>query len=364
MNGFEGKESLGFGVIGAGRIGSLHARHIAGAVDGARLVAVMDANPKAAERATFGEAYATADVDRILTDPAVDAVLIASPTSLHAQQVRAAARAGKAIFCEKPIALELTETIEAMRAVEDAGVPFQIGFNRRFDPGYAEIARAVRAGELGSVEMFRSQSSDPAPPPREYAALSGGIYLDTVIHDIDTARFVVGEIETVSALGRVMVEPYLAEVDDVDTSILTLQFASEGNQGVGNQGVGNEGVGNAAGEMATGAIGVLQNTRRTVFGYDLRVEVHCQRGKLVTEAERATNVWRYGKEGISGDFVYYFIERFREAYRMEVQAFVDAVREGRTPTPGTRDAVESLRVAVAATKSLRSGVPVRVADIA
>lgn len=339
----EGREALGFAVIGAGRIGQLHARHIAGSVDGARLVAVMDANLEAAERASFGVAYATTELERVMADNKVDAVLIASPTSLHAEQLLAAAGAGKAIFCEKPVALDLGETVTAMQAVEEARLPFQIGFNRRFDPGYAELARAVRAGELGRAEMFRSQSSDPAPPPREYAATSGGIYLDTVIHDIDTARFVVGEVETVSALGRVMVDPYLAEVGDVDTSILTLQFASQ--------------------DGAPAAIGVLQNTRRTVYGYDLRVEVHCEKGKLVTEAERATNVWRYDKEGIRGDYVYYFIERFRAAYRLEVQSFVDAVREGRKPSPGTRDAVESLRVAVAATKSLRSGEPVRVADI-
>ncbi|HEX7005470.1 MAG TPA: inositol 2-dehydrogenase [Trueperaceae bacterium] len=337
---FEGKDRLGFAVIGAGRIGNLHARHIAGAVDGAALVAVMDADQTAAERAAFAGAYATTELERVLADESVDAVLIASPTSLHAQQLMAAAAAGKAIFCEKPIALDLGETIEAMDAVETAGLPFQIGFNRRFDPGYAELARAVRAGELGRPEMFRSQSSDPAPPPREYAATSGGIYRDTVIHDIDTARFVVGEIETVSALGRVMADPYLAQVGDIDVSILSLEFAGD-----------------------PGPIGVLMNHRRTIYGYDLRVEVHCEKGKLVTEAERATDVWRYDQKGIHGDYIFYFIERFRDAYRLEVQAFVDAVREGRPPSPGTRDAVESLRVAVAATESLHTGKPVRVAEI-
>jgi myo-inositol 2-dehydrogenase/D-chiro-inositol 1-dehydrogenase len=329
---------LGIAVIGAGRIGYLHARHVAGAIDGARLVAVMDADPAAAERAAFAGAYTTGDVGRILADASVDAVLIASPTSLHAEQVKAAAAAGKAIFCEKPIALDLSETVAAMRAVDEAGVPFQIGFNRRYDPGYAELARTVQSGELGRVEMFRSQSSDPTPPPREYAAVSGGIYLDSVIHDIDTARFVAGEVERVTALGRVLVEPYLGEMGDVDTSILTLEFAS-------------------------GALGVLQNTRRTVFGHDLRAEVHCERGKLVTEAERATNVWRYDKGGIHGDFVFYFIERFRDAYRAEVQAFVDAVRDRRPPTPGTRDAIESLRVALAATRSLKTGQPVTVGEV-
>jgi myo-inositol 2-dehydrogenase/D-chiro-inositol 1-dehydrogenase len=332
-------KSLGFGVIGTGRIGTLHARNLAGAVHGAHLVTVTDANPDAAARAAFGGAQVASGLEQLLTDDRVEAVLIASPTSLHAEQIKAAAQTGKAIFCEKPVALDLRETIDAMRVVEEAGVPFQIGFNRRFDPGYAAVAQAVHAGELGRVEMFRSQSSDPAPPSREYAAVSGGIYLDSVIHDIDTARFVAGEITRVTALGRVLVEPYLQAFGDIDTSILTLEFAS-------------------------GALGVIQNTRRTVYGYDLRVEVHGEKGKLVTEDERATKVWRYGEGGIRGDYYHYFIDRFRDAYLVEVQAFVDAVRSGKPASPGTRDAVESLRVAVAATQSLKTGRPVEISAVA
>lgn len=330
--------AIGFGVIGAGRIGRLHARNLAGAVDGARLVGVMDASEEAAEAAAYGGAWSTTDVARVIGDPEVQAVLIASPTSLHAEQIADAARAGKAIFCEKPVALDLGATVAAMREVEEAGVPFQIGFNRRFDPGYAALAHQVREGAIGKVEMFRSQSSDPQPPSPEYAATSGGIYLDSVIHDIDTARFVAGDITRVTALGRVLAEPRLAEAGDIDTSILTLEFAS-------------------------GAIGVIMNSRRTVHGYDLRVEVHGESGKLVAEDERATKLWRYGAGGISGDYYYYFIERFLDAYRIEVQAFADAVLAGAEPGPGPRDAVESLRVAVAATRSLREGRPVEIAEV-
>jgi myo-inositol 2-dehydrogenase/D-chiro-inositol 1-dehydrogenase len=331
-------ELLGFGVIGAGRIGQLHARNLAGSITGAQLVGVMDANLAAAEAAAGHSAYATTDLDRLLADSQVDAVLIASPTTLHAQQIKAAAQAGKAIFCEKPVALDLGETIRAMRAVEEAGVPFQIGFNRRFDPGYAALAREVRSGTLGNVELFRSQSSDPEPPAMEYARTSGGIYLDSVIHDIDTARFIVGDIERVTALGRVLVNPELLELGDVDTSILTLEFTS-------------------------GAIGVIINSRRTVHGYDLRVEVHGETGKLVTEDERATSVWRYGKDGIRGDYFHYFLDRFRDAYRLELQAFVTDVRSGTQPQPGTTDAVESLRVALAARRSLHEERPVAVGEI-
>ena len=335
MTGFS---SLGFGVIGAGRIGALHARNLAGSIDGAHLIAVMDANPDAAQRATYGSAIALQSVDELLTYPGVDAVLIASPTTLHAEQITAAARAGKAIFCEKPVALELQTTQDALNAVKTAGVPFQIGFNRRFDAGFREVARAIHAGELGRPEMFRSQSSDPAPPPESYVATSGGIFIDSVIHDLDVARFMLGDVARVTALGRVLVAPYMEVYGDVDTSILTLEFTS-------------------------GAIGVIQNSRRTVHGYDLRVEVHGERGKLVTEAERATPVWKYGEAGIQGDYVYYFLERFRDAYRAEVQAFVDAVKAGEKPTPGAEDAVEALRLALAATQSLKEKRPVEVSEI-
>jgi len=329
---------LGFGVIGGGRIGSLHAANLAGRVAGAQLVVVMDADPQAAARAAAGRAAVTVDLDEVLADPEVKAVLIASPTTLHAEQVQAAARAGKAIFCEKPVALELEPTIAAMEVVAQAGVPFQIGFNRRFDPGYAEVARAVQAGELGRPEMFRSQSTDPEPPPEGYVATSGGIYRDSVIHDIDIARFVMGEITRVTALGRVLAVPFLENYGDIDTSILTLEFAS-------------------------GAIGVIQNSRRTTYGHDVRLEVHGEKGKLVTEDERATKVWRYGAGGISGDYVHFFMERFGDAYRAEVQAFVNAVRQGKPPTPGPRDAIESLRVALAATRSLQEGRPVDISEI-
>ena len=332
------QNSIGFGVLGAGRIGALHARNIAGTIDGAHLAAVMDANPDAAHKAAFGGAAVFTDAAELLSHPAVDAVLIASPTTLHAEQIQAAARAGKAIFCEKPVAVALKETQDALAVVQETGVPFQIGFNRRFDTGFAEVARAIHAGELGQPEMFRSQSSDPTPPPEGYVATSGGIFIDSVVHDIDIARFMVGDIRRVTALGRRLVAPYMERYGDIDTSILTLEFVS-------------------------GAIGVIQNSRRTVHGYDLRVEIHGEKGKLVTELERATPVWRYGADGIRGDYVYYFLERFMGAYRAEVQAFVNAVREGKTPAPGAEDAVETLRVALAATKSLKEERPVEVSEI-
>src|SRR5690606_31225052 len=231
--------------------------------------------------------------------------------------------AGKAIFCEKPVANGLAATSAALVKVREAGVPFQIGFNRRFDPAYAAVGRAVRAGEIGAVELFRSQSSDPGPAPEAYIAASGGFFRDSVIHDIDTARFVAGEVRRVTALGRVMVDDVYSRHGDVDTSVVTLEF--EG-----------------------GGLGVLINSRRTAYGHDLRLEVHGSGGKLVAEDERATKLWRYDKAGVHGDFYFHFLERFKEAYRLELQAFVAAVLADSPPSPGIGDALQSLRVAEAA----------------
>jgi myo-inositol 2-dehydrogenase/D-chiro-inositol 1-dehydrogenase len=332
--------SIGFAVVGGGRIGALHARHLAGSVDGARLVMVVDVDPATAQRVAAGRAGVStgASLAEALAHPEVDAVLIASPTSLHSEQLRAAAAAGKAIFCEKPVANDLAETIAAMAAVKTAGVPFQIGFNRRFDPAYAAVGRSVHAGALGTIELFRSQSSDPGPAPEAYIASSAGFFKDSVIHDIDTARFVAGEVERVTALGRVMVDPVYRKYGDVDTSVITLEFES-------------------------GALGVLMNSRRTVYGHDLRVEVHGSLGKVVAEDERATKVWTYDTAGVHGDFYYHFIERFTDAYRLELQAFVDAVAAGTVPSPGATDAVESLRVAEAAERSLKEGRTVALAEL-
>jgi myo-inositol 2-dehydrogenase / D-chiro-inositol 1-dehydrogenase len=331
-------EIIGFGVIGAGLIGSLHAKNIATRVAGAELIGVMDINLAVAEKYAFGNAYATQDLDRLLNDPDIDAVLIASLTSLHSEHIEKAAQAGKAIFCEKPVAIDIAETRRVMQVVKDKGVPFQIGFQRRFDPGYADLARRLREGEMGKIEMFRSQSSDPKPAPEHYIASSGGIYIDSVIHDIDVARFMVGEVKQVTALGRNLVDPVYARHNDIDMSILTLEFEND-------------------------AIGVIQNSRRTPHGYDLRVEVHCEKGKLVTEDERQTKLWRYDAQGIHGDYFYYFMQRFDDAYRQEVQAFVEAINKGEASKPDTLDAIESLRVAVAATKSLHEGRPVPISEI-
>lgn len=330
---------LNFGIIGAGRIGRLHAYNLAGNIRGAKVVAVMDAQLEAAQSlASELNASAYHDVHELLEQASIDAVLIGSPTSLHAEHIEYAAEAGKAIFCEKPVALDLARTIQAMQKVEDKGVPFQIGFNRRFDSGIASIAEKVHSGAMGKVEVFRSQSSDPSPPPLSYVASSGGIFLDSAIHDLDIARFIGGEVQRVTALGRTLVEPKLADYDDVDTSVVTLEFTS-------------------------GALGIVQNSRRTHFGHDVRVEVHTEKGKMVAEQERRSAVWHYDAAGIHGDYQVDFLERFRDAYVAELQAFVAAIHADKKPQPSSQAAIASLKVAIAATRSLQEQRPVELIEI-
>jgi myo-inositol 2-dehydrogenase/D-chiro-inositol 1-dehydrogenase len=331
------RNSLGFAVIGAGRIGALHAAHLGGEIEHAHLVAVVDPMVDAARRAAR-QAKATDDVGSIFNDDSIDAVLIASPTDKHAEQIIAAARAGKAIFCEKPVSLDLAAASEAMAAVEAARVPFQIGFQRRYDPAFLAAHQRLQDGAIGHLEMLRALACDPQPSSIDYLRGSGGIYADMTIHDIDLARYYAGDIVEVTAMGAVNVVPELKDLGDVDTSILTLRFEN-------------------------GAIGVIQNSRRMVYGYDIRTELQGSRGKLVVEEERATSLWQYDDKGIHGDYHDWFLERFRRAYRLELQAFVSAVLADREPTPGPRDAIESLRVALAATKSLREKRSVLVNEI-
>jgi myo-inositol 2-dehydrogenase/D-chiro-inositol 1-dehydrogenase len=333
-------KTFGVALLGAGRIGQEHARNLAG-IGAVRVVAVADPNLEAAEQARLvarGERVC-ATPEEAIDDPGVDVVLICTPTPTHAPLTERAARAGKAIFCEKPIALELPETLRVMALVDELGVPFQIGFQRRYDVAFAEAKRRIADGQLGQLEQFRAVGRDPAPPPLEYLRVSGGIFCDQAIHDIDIARFLVGEIEEVSAWGAARVDPRIAEIGDADTVTSLLRFQN-------------------------GALGVIENSRRAVYGYDVRSEVFGSKGKLVLDATPKTPLWQFGEGGVGSDHYHFFMDRFIDAYRLEVQAFFAALEAGAKPTPGTRDAVESLRVALALTKSLREKRPVHLEEIA
>jgi len=317
-------------------MGRIHAETLP-TIPGVRVVAVADPIEAAREgaRVSAGALRAYADPAEAIHDRDVDAVVIATPTPTHAPLVEEAARAGKAVFCEKPVADSVDRARSLLARVREAGIPFQIGFQRRFDPGYAEMRERISRGEVGSIDQFRSVGRDPAPPPLEYLRISGGIFFDQALHEFDIARFLVGEVVEVSAWGTVRVQQEIGDMGDADTTVTLLRFAS-------------------------GALGVIENSRRAVYGYDVRTEVFGSGGKLVVDAVPRTPLWRYGEGGVSADHYYFFTDRFREAARLELRAFVSSVLEGRPPAPGADDALRAMLVAQAATESFRTGHPVSV----
>lgn len=325
--------------LGAGRMGLTHLQNLAG-IPGVRVQVVADTNLEAARRGA-----ALAQAERVSDDPEaalgaadVDAVLICTPTNTHAALIEAAVHAGKAVWCEKPVALSLAETKRVAATVAAGGQPAMIGFMRRFDPGYAAARRAIAAGELGRVERFRALSCDYTPPPVDYVATSGGIFVDMSVHDFDLARFLVGEVAEVSAWGGLLIEPGYAAANDVDTAVALLRFQN-------------------------GALGTLEATRRTTWGYDIRTEVAGSLGKLVVEAQQKTPLTLSRGLGFAGDHYESFPDRFQAAYRAELEYFFACLREGTLPEPGVGDALESLRVALAAATSLRERRAVQVAEI-
>jgi myo-inositol 2-dehydrogenase/D-chiro-inositol 1-dehydrogenase len=272
-------------------------------------------------------------VDDVFED--ADAVAICTPTPSHAQLIVEAARAGKAIFCEKPVSLDLAEVDRALAAVEAAGVPFQIGFNRRFDPGHAAVAEAVRDGSVGEPHLARISSRDPAPPPTGYIATSGGIFLDMTIHDFDMARYVVGsEVVEVFARGTVRIDQAFADAGDVDTAVVTLVHEN-------------------------GCLTTIDNSRQAVYGYDQRVEVFGSDGMASSENPLAHAAIIRTRDGVRGATLpYFYLERYIPSYLREWEAFIGAVASGTTPPVGADDARAPLVIGLAAWESLREGGPV------
>ena len=325
-----------FGVLGAGRIGKVHAATI-GRSERAEVAYVADAVPEAAAAlaATAGAKVAT--VDEIIAASDVDAVLIATPTGTHADLIEAAARAGKAILCEKPVSLSVERIEQAAPVVARAGVPLMIGFNRRFDPNFSALRQRLRAGDVGEVELVTIISRDPAPPPVSYIQGSGGLFRDMMIHDFDMARFLVGEeFVTVHALGSALVDPAIGTAGDVDTASVQMQTAS-------------------------GKIAVITNSRRATYGYDQRLEVHGSKGMLRAGNVHMTTLERADANGFAADVIQnFFIDRYVAAYAAEVNAFIDAVENGAPVSPSIQDGLMAQKLAEAATQSRQSGQAVRV----
>jgi scyllo-inositol 2-dehydrogenase (NAD+) len=334
---------LKIGVIGLGRMGQLYARLLATQVSGAALYAVAEVDERA--RAKIAADYAVPcvfpDVEELLALPELDGVIIATPTGSHPALVTAAAGAGKAIFCEKPLALSIEETRAVLDTVAQAAVPLQIGFMRRFDAGYRRAKALIDAGQIGQPVIFKSIGRDPFCPDCAYAdpAKSGGLIIDMAIHDFDLARWLMGsEVERVSAEGTLMVCNELASVGDIDNAVVNMRFMS-------------------------GALGNVEVSRNAFYGYDIRTEVLGSEGALMIGAHQHTPVLLLTRAGAQYDVMPYLLERFGDAYRAELQHFADCLRAGQPPSVGGVDALAACEIGVAATRACQTGRPVTLAEI-
>ena len=332
----------GVGVIGAGRIGKLHIEHLAQNIPDVELLAICSLDSPNVESLAeqFNVPKVTTDYNTLLTDPRMDAVLVASSTDTHVEMSQAAAKAGKHVFCEKPISLDLEQIDETLAIVEKAGVKFQVGFNRRFDASFTRVREAVTSGEIGEPHIMRITSRDPSPPPIEYIKVSGGIFLDMTIHDFDMARYLIGdEVVEVYAAGGVRVDPKIGEAGDIDTTVITLRFQN-------------------------GVIATIDNSREAVYGYDQRVEVFGSKG-MVTAANPLTDTVTFsGSEGTrAASPPYFFVERYKPAFLAELRAFFTCIQENTPPPVTGEDGRAPVVMGFAALKSLRENRPVLLSEI-
>ncbi len=325
-----------FAVLGCGRIGRMHARNIK-AHQRAELVAVFDVVGEAA-RAAAAElgARVLASVDEALADSGIDAVFIASSTDTHVDLLTRAAKAGKAVLCEKPIDLDLQRVDACWAEIGGLDPLVMVGFNRRFDPSFKALRDRVREGEIGTLEQVVITSRDPAPASADYLKVSGGLFRDMTIHDFDMARYLAGDIVEVQAMGANLIDHGIKEIGDIDAAMIVLRAAS-------------------------GALVHINNSRRCAYGYDQRVEVFGEKGMLQAGNRRPTTVEAWGalRTAARDPVLHFFIERYREAYDAEIDHFVDCVEQGKKPLAGFAEGREALRLAEAALESLRTGQVVR-----
>ena len=333
---------LKVGVVGVGRLGKVYVRDLASRIPETAVAAVADSDRGLAASIAeeFGVPKAYGSAEDLLADPNVDAVVIVTPTHAHRDNVLAAAAAKKPTFCEKPPALTLNECRAMADAVEKSGTFFQMGFMRRFDPGYASAKEKIAQGVIGRPVVFKSSSRDPFRPSLEYAnpASSGGIMVDMGIHDFDLARWFMGDVDTVSAAGAVLAYPEMASIGDIDNAIATLVFAD-------------------------GRLGVIDLTRNGVYGYDISTELLGDGGTLRVGYLRETPVLTMTKNNVAHDTVPYFMERFERAYTIQLQNFAQNVLHDRVPPVVIKDGVEALRIALAATAAHQTGQPVKVSSV-
>lgn len=331
------------GIIGAGRIGKVHTESICNYVRNAKIKMVAD--PYMNEETEkwllgMGVANTSKDYHEILNDPEIDAVLICSSTNTHSNISLEAIAAGKHVFCEKPIDHDLAKIKEVVKALEGSDIKYQVGFNRRFDHNFAAVRKAVVDGKIGETHIIKVTSRDPEPPSAEYAAVSGGMFLDMTIHDFDMVRFLAGcDAEEIYVQSAVLVDPAIGEAGDVDTAVITIK-------------------------MENGAIAVIDNSRRAAYGYDQRAEVFGSKGMAATSNDTASSVVLSTDAGVTGEKpLYFFLERYMQSFATEVGCFIDAI-ENDTDTPlGVVDGLKPVLMGIAAKKSVEEHRPVKISEI-
>ena len=327
------------GLVGLGRMGRFHAANLAGRIPLTELVRIVDADEGIARDVSErvrGVEWST-DYADLLEDPEIEAVVIASPTPLHADMIGAAAEAGKHVFCEKPISLEMESTYEAIEAAREAGIKLQVGFHRRFDPDYRRAWEKIGAGEVGEVYLFRTSLRDMQAPGFDYIKGSGGLFADVTLHDFDAARWLVGEIEEVTAFGAALSDPGFEEIGDLDNAIVTLRFAQ-------------------------GALGVIDNSRVAGYGYECSSEIMGSKATLRVDNHRRVSVETLTPDSTHQDYVSDFVERFADAYAAGLESFARAVREDRDPEVSGADAAAAFVLAKSAERSHREGRTVRLTN--
>ncbi len=335
-------EDLRLGVVGAGRIGKVHCEALCLRVPGAEVVAVTDPNRGEAEAlaARLGIPSVPGSFEELLETEDLDALVICSPTDTHARYVKAGARSGKHIFCEKPLDHDLGVIRNLMEEAGENRVKLMVGYNRRFDSDFIKAREMVAGGEVGDVHILRITSRDPAPPPLDYIAVSGGLFLDMAIHDFDMARYITGsEVVEVYARGGALVDRMIGEAGDIDTAVITLVFEN-------------------------GAMGVIDDSRKASYGYDQRLEVFGSGGMVRVENNLHNQNQLYNSAGIHKSLpLDFFMDRYATAYANEMKAFVGAIRNGTEMPVTAEDGLKSVAIGLAAKKSFMENRPVKISEI-
>lgn len=331
------------GVIGAGRIGKVHTKSICQNVRNAKIKTLADPfmSEETADWAKgLGVEQVTKDYHEILEDPEIDAVLICSSTNTHSPISVEAIKAGKHVFCEKPIDHDIDKIKEVIKALEGTTLKYQVGFNRRFDHNFEAVRKAVEEGKIGDPHIIKVTSRDPEPPSAEYAAVSGGMFLDMTIHDFDMVRYLAGcDAEEIYVQSAVLVDPAIGEAGDVDTAVITLK-------------------------MENGAIAVIDNSRKAVYGYDQRAEVFGSKGMVATSNDTLSSAVISNADGVTGEKpLYFFLERYMDSFSKEVRLFVDAIENDLDTPLGVIDGLKPVLMGLAAKKSVEEKRPVKISEI-